>query len=65
MFVPPAIVSVSVRRATVPVPASAAVLSVVARATVPAESKWPLSLTVNTGIAVCEPYVPAVTEEAR
>ena len=61
---PAASVRVWVRILTEAVPLSVLRLRVVAIGTVPAESRWPLVLTLKTGIADCEPYVPATTFDA-
>ena len=57
---PPANVIVS-PPATVSVPVSPAKPKLVATATVPAAVNLPCASTVNVGIAVVEPYDPAVT----
>ena len=60
-YVEPVIDRVSVRRLISTVPASAAILRSVETSTVPAAVRRPFSSTVNVGIAVDEPYEPAVT----
>ena len=58
---PPATVNVSVNKSTVSVPVSPAIERLVATFTVPAAVKRPWASTVNVGIAVVDPYDPAVT----
>ena len=60
---PPTNFTVSVRRSSLypPCALSAPRSSCVARATVPAAVKRPCASTVNVGIAVDDPYEPAVT----
>ena len=58
---PAAISNEESRRFTEPVPVSAVVLRTVLSAVVPTLSTKPEASTVKTGIAVIEPYVPAVT----